>query len=129
MYVHVPMYLVHTYIPTGTCDQGRVPVAVGGKSNEAFCLTLPGNLLDVSKLLNKEKKFRHRGNKEGALQAMRNLQEDGLGNLEEKQAKGSVKVGMCMHIIMCILYFMCLCLSFYRPGCSERLPFQLTRIA
>ena len=40
-------------------------------------------------VLLKEKKFRDRGNKEGALQA---LDEDGLGELEKKQTKGSVQV-------------------------------------
>lgn len=63
----------------------------GGKSTEGFCLTLPGKQLDVSMLL-KEKKFRGKGNEEGALTAMRVLEEDGQGRLEEKQTKGSVKV-------------------------------------
>ena len=63
----------------------------GGRSNEGLCLTLPGSQLDLSVLL-KEKKFRGRGNKEGALQALRNLDDDGLGKLEEKQTKGSMKV-------------------------------------
>lgn len=62
-----------------------------GRSNESFCLTLPGIYLDLSVLL-KDKKFRGRGNKEGALYAMRNLVKEGLGKLEEKQSKGSVKV-------------------------------------
>lgn len=59
---------------------------VGGKTTEGFCLTLPGVQLDVSVLL-KEKKFRGKGNKDGALQAMRNLQEEGLGQLKEKENK------------------------------------------
>lgn len=72
-------------------EELKVQMPSGGKSNEALCLTLPGSELNLSALL-KDKKFRGRGNKEGALQAMRILEEDELGKLEEKQTKGSVKV-------------------------------------
>ena len=75
----------------GPTEESKVQMPSGGKSNEALCLTLPGNQLDLSALL-KDKKFRGRGNKEGALQAMRSLEEVELGKLEEKQTKGSVKV-------------------------------------
>ena len=85
------MIMCTCYIP-GPSDETRTRMPSGGRSSEAFCLTLPGNLLDVPALL-KDKKFRHRGNKEGALQAMKVLTDDGLGKLEEKQTKGSVKVG------------------------------------
>ena len=37
-------------------------------------------------------KFRNRGGKEGAPQAMRNLQEKGIGSLRVKKEMGSVKV-------------------------------------
>ena len=66
---------------------------IGGKSTEAFCLTLQGHQLNLSALL-KEKKFRHRGHKEGALQAMRNLMQDDMGKLEESSVKGSVRVSI-----------------------------------
>lgn len=79
------------YCTPGPTEELKVQMPSGGKSNEALCLTLPGNELDLSALL-KDKKFRGRGNKEGALQAMRILEEDELGKLEEKQTKGSVKV-------------------------------------
>jgi hypothetical protein len=46
---------------------------------------LPGTILDVTTLL-ACKKFRSRGNKEGALQAMRALEADGLGKLIEKSS-------------------------------------------
>lgn len=47
-------------------------------------MTLPGNQLDLSALL-KDKMFKVRGNKEGALQAMmRILEEDELGKLQKK---------------------------------------------
>ena len=81
----------------GPSEELKGPIPCGGKSNEAFCLILPGNQLDLSALL-KDKKFRHRGNKEGALQAMRILEEDGLGKLEEKQTKGSVKVHVYLQL-------------------------------
>lgn len=61
-------------------------------SNEGFVLTLPGAILDVSTLVNKKKKFRNRGGREAALVAMRNLEEEGLGKLTVKKAKGSMKV-------------------------------------
>ncbi len=82
---------MHKINTPGAAANARAPATTGGKSNEAFCLTLTGEQLDLSALL-KDKKFRGRGNKEGALKAMRALQEDGLGKLEEKQVKGSVKV-------------------------------------
>ena len=77
------MCMCYTLGPT---EESKVQMP---SSNEALCLTLPGNQLDLSALL-KDKKFRGRGNKEGALQAMRILEEDELGKLEEKQTKGSV---------------------------------------
>ena len=72
---------------------------VGKLTVEGFCLTLPGKQLDLSVLL-KEKKFRHKGNKEGALRAMRILEEDGLGRLDEKKLsnKSSVKVRTYIHV-------------------------------
>ena len=82
-----------TYCTSGPSEESKPQMPSGSKSNEAFCLTLPGNQLDLSALL-KDKKFRHRGNKEGALQTMKILEEDKLGKLEEKQTKGSVKVGL-----------------------------------
>ena len=71
---------------------------VGKSTVEGFCLTLPGKQLDLSVIL-KEKKFRHKGNKEGTLRAMRIL-EDGLGRLDEKKLsnKSSVKVCTCIHV-------------------------------
>ena len=59
------------------------------ESTEALILGLPG---DVSHWVHKKRKFRHRGGIEGALQAMRNLQENEMGKLEQKKGKGSVKV-------------------------------------
>lgn len=65
------------------------------QSNEAFVLALPGKTLNVSLLVNRKKKFRSRGGRDGALAAMRHLEEDGLGKLVLKKSKGSIKV--CYH--------------------------------
>lgn len=46
----------------------------------AFCLTLPGKKLHLTPLL-AAKKFRARGNKEGALRAFYQLEEEGLGKV------------------------------------------------
>ena len=54
------------------------------QSIEQFCLMLPGKVLDLSQLLI-AKKFRKRGNKQGALTAFKMLEADELGNLEEKE--------------------------------------------
>ena len=89
----------YTFI-IGPNSEPKSTIPVVGKSTvEGFCLTLPGKQLDLSVLL-KEKKFRNKGNKEGALRAMRILEEDGLGRLDEKKLsnKSSVKVRTCMHI-------------------------------
>ena len=53
----------------------KAPISV-----EAFCLTLPGQELHLPSLLH-AKKFRNRGNKDGALTAFRKLVEDDLGSL------------------------------------------------
>ena len=62
------------------------------ESNESFVLTLTGKCLDVSGLVNKKKKFRFRGGKEGALKAMKQLEESELGKVIINKSKGSVKV-------------------------------------
>ena len=58
---------------------------VGNISTAAYCLLLPGVTLDLSTLLS-SKKFRTKGSKEGALAAMRMLQNDGLGTLNGHKA-------------------------------------------
>ena len=44
----------------------------------AYCLTLPGQTLYLNPLL-QAKKFRKRGNKDGAVRAFLQLEEEGLG--------------------------------------------------
>ena len=68
------------------------------ESTEALVLCLPGESLDVSYWVHKKRKFRHRGGIEGAVQAMKNLQENGMGKLE--QSKGKKVCLFCFHIHM-----------------------------
>ena len=68
------------------------------ESTEALILGLPGECLDVTYWVHKER-FRHRGGIEGTLQAMKNLQENGMGKLEQKSKKGSVKVYLFIHYL------------------------------
>ena len=77
------MYNTNVSVSAATSSPEKV------HSNEAFVLTLPGKVIDVSILVNKRKKFRSRGGKDGALKA---LEEAGMGNLVLKKSKGSVKV-------------------------------------
>ncbi len=49
------------------------PSANTSISNEGFVLSLPGDLLDMSTLVNKRKKIRNRGGRDAAMAAMKNL--------------------------------------------------------
>lgn len=58
----------------------------------AYVLLLPGKLLDISSL-NSSHKFRGRGNKEGAVAAIKELEAAGLGVVkEERSTRGTSKV-------------------------------------
>uniref|UniRef100_A0A1X7U711 Uncharacterized protein n=1 Tax=Amphimedon queenslandica TaxID=400682 RepID=A0A1X7U711_AMPQE len=57
-----------------------------GKQNASFCLTLPGQKLYVNALL-EQRKFRDKGNKDGAVRGLKMLQEAGLGKLIEVKAQ------------------------------------------
>jgi len=62
-----------------------VPVAT-------YCLLLPGKVLHISALL-AAKRFRDKGNKEGAVRAIKMLEEAGLGTVVEcKPARGTSMV-------------------------------------
>ena len=71
-------------------------------SNEGFVLCLPGQKLDVSLIINK-KKFRNRGGRDGAMAAMRKLDEDGLGKLIMRKSKGSIRVSRVIAILFIII--------------------------
>ena len=74
------------------------------ESTEALILGLPGESLDVSYWVHKKRRFRHRGGIEGALQAMKNLQEIGMGKLEQKKGKGSMKVCLFLRLLSHYMY-------------------------
>ena len=98
VHTYIHMY-IHTCIFTMTLFSGSVAktpssLSQNQSSNEAFVLSLPGKQLDVSSLVNKKKKFRSRGGRDGALSAMKSLEDNGLGKLVVKQCKGSIKVGV-----------------------------------
>jgi len=66
-------------------------------STAAYCLLLPGKKLYLKALLDM-KKFRKRGNKEGAVAAFYRLEEEGLGKVYEvSNCKGTAVV--CMNIM------------------------------
>jgi len=66
------------------------------RSVATYCLLLPGKVLHLSALL-AAKRFRDKGNKEGAVRAMKVLQEAGLGEVMEcKPARGTAMVSACL---------------------------------
>ena len=59
-----------------------------------YCLTLPGKELFLSPFLS-NKKFREKGNKEGAIKAFDLLQQEGLGQvMETTSVRGTSKVDL-----------------------------------
>ena len=80
------LHSVHFHLDTGILS------VTSQQSNEAFVLTLLGKKIDVSLLVNRKMKFRTRGKRDGALDAMRQLEIDGMGKLVLKKSKGSIKV-------------------------------------
>ena len=65
------------------------------ESTAGFCLKIQGKTLYLTPLL-AMKKFRKRGNKEGALSAFHKLQEEGLGKMRTQEgSKGPTSVSTC----------------------------------
>lgn len=86
------MYLI---ISVDTSDDDNA--TSGDDATAAFCLTLPGETLYLTPLLN-SKKFRNRGNKDGAIRAFLQLEEESLGKtLILGGSKGTAQV-ICMYI-------------------------------
>ena len=83
------------------CETAKEPQQ---ESTKASILGLPGESLDVSYWVHKKRRFRHRGGIECALQAMKNLQGNGMGKLEQKRGKGSVKVCLFIHLLSHYVY-------------------------
>ena len=62
------------------------------KQVAAFCLLLPGKMLYISTLL-QLKRFRYKGNKEGAVRAIKMLESAGMGRVfEDKPTRGATAV-------------------------------------
>ena len=66
------------------------------QSNETYTLLLPGKTLNLSDLL-AAKKFRSRGGRPAALEAMTNLQVDGLGVLQDLPSSKHSTNQVCMY--------------------------------
>lgn len=72
---------------------------VAENNNASFSLLLPGKVLYFN-ALNELRKFRGRGNKEGAKRAWQYLQEAGLGTFKtQKAARGTAQVILLIHFI------------------------------
>ena len=89
----------------------------------------------------KKKKFRNRGGRDGAMAAMRKLDEDGLGKLIMRKSKGSIRVSrvivfviaiVAVHVVVvawedlgrCITNF----IHYNRHGISLKPKFQLIKM-
>ena len=77
------------------------PLSKSG-SVAAYCLLLPGKVLNLSALL-QAKKFRGKGNKEGAVAALEELHKAGLGKLisaDSRRGASSVSIQFNLTIIL-----------------------------
>ena len=62
----------------------------------AYCLLLPGKILHISALLS-AKRFRDKGNKDGAVRGIKTLEAAGLGEIiEKKPLRGTSLVSVCV---------------------------------
>ncbi len=68
------------------------------KAVAMFCLILPDKVLHISALL-AAKRFRDKGNKDGAVKAIKMLESAGLGTVRVQTAKGNIysKISNTMH--------------------------------
>lgn len=70
------------------------------KKVASFCLTIPGKVLHISTLLAK-KFFRNKGNKDGAVKAIKMLEKAGLGTVcEDKPLSGTTLVSTTIIILL-----------------------------
>ena len=82
-------YSISTYVHfIGSDDGGNVISAA------AFTILQPGKILDLSAML-KAKKYSARGNKDGAIKAMKKLQSDGFGMLKKKDMQRGAAAVSC----------------------------------
>ena len=81
------------------------PDTLDETNTAAYCLLLPGKKLFLKALLDM-KKFRKRGNKEGAVTAFYHLEEDGLGKVYEvSNSKGTAVVSINEFMITAIMFY------------------------
>ena len=66
-------------------------------------LTLPGKVLDIS-ALNSQHKFRDRGKKQGAVEAIEHLEEAGLGIIHKEWATRGTAMVSVINILVCNLW-------------------------
>ena len=82
---------------------GSSELETSGSANATFSLLLPGKVLYFN-ALNELRKFRGRGNKDGAKQAWQCLQKAGLGSfVTQKAARGCAQVRL--HCIIKTIIF------------------------
>lgn len=65
--------------------------------NASYSLLLPGKVLNLT-VLNNLRKFRDRGNKAGAIESWKLLDEAGLGTVIESKARRGTDM-VCMYLI------------------------------
>ena len=82
---HTILFVIASqHVASGSISQDREVAA--------FCLLLPGKMLYISALL-ATKRFRYKGNKEGAVRAIKMLEEAGIGRvIEDKPPRGATMV-------------------------------------
>ena len=82
-----------SYAEVGTDIWTMVGIGkLGEWDASAYCLLLPGKTLHISALL-AAKRFRDKGNKDGAVRAVKTLQDAGLGQaVENKPLPGTTMV-------------------------------------
>lgn len=68
-----------------------------------YCLTLPGKKLHLSSLL-ALKKFRNKGNKDGAIAAFKQLELAGLGKLDINECHRGTSAVRRLHVRLCTVY-------------------------
>ena len=73
------------FIAKETGQDGSIGKGTQLHDTASFILTLPGKILDIS-ALNSQHKFRDRGKKQGAVDAIEHLEEAGLGIVHRERA-------------------------------------------